>query len=383
MRFFSNPSDKQQRYTAVFFAWWLFINGILSILVATLPFIDEALHTHLPLISQSMIGQLSLRVNTALSFIFGYTLLLVGRGIYKQLRVSWILALIMLGILFCNNLFIYAKINVINLLYLIEIIGLLLSWKIFSQKSKNLRITYSQFIIILSFIIALAYGVIGSYLLKDEFVGIDNWTDAIYFTVVTYSTIGYGNIHPVTEEAKIFVTTMVFFGLGSFAAMLTFIVSAIINRIQAVFQSFKKGKKYMKDHMVICGFNAFTKLIIQQLKSQSTPYILIDQSNEDTSHHQTTSDTLKGYAYDAEILNKANIHHAKNVIIAYDSDADNILSLLSIADTLESSTANKPDIVIRIEQKENIHKAEKLGAREIISPLATAAEQLIYKNANF
>ncbi|WP_325100629.1 ion channel [Francisella tularensis] len=50
----------------------------------------------------------------------------------------------------------------------------------------------------------MSYSVLGLYYLRDEFDGIKNISDAVYFTIVTFSTVGYGDIHPITEEAKLF-----------------------------------------------------------------------------------------------------------------------------------------------------------------------------------
>ena len=126
--------------------------------------------------------------------------------------------------------------------YFIEIIGLIISWSVFDKRAKGLRLTYAQLIVIISFVLILMCGVIGSYILKDQFSGINDWTDAIYFTIVTYSTVGYGDIVPHSESAKLFVMSMIFVGLGTFAAMLTFIVGAFVNRIQNILQTFNKGK---------------------------------------------------------------------------------------------------------------------------------------------
>ncbi len=76
-----------------------------------------------------------------------------------------------------------------------------------------------------------------------NFKAIKDWPDALYFTVVTYSTVGYGDITPLTEEARLFVVSMIFIGLGAFAGILTFIVGSLVNRIQNLLNVFNKGKK--------------------------------------------------------------------------------------------------------------------------------------------
>ncbi len=75
---------------------------------------------------------------------------------------------------------------------------LLLVYRHHFHKLQNDPLHFQKVVAWLSIFMALAYGVIGSYLLRGEFHGIQTWTDAIYYTFETYSTVGYGDILPGT-----------------------------------------------------------------------------------------------------------------------------------------------------------------------------------------
>ena len=78
---------------------------------------------------------------------------------------------------------------------------LLITHRLFKEKSER-RIGYQQLLALTSVLLALSYGMVGSYILRDQFANLKTWLDALYFTVVTYATVGYGDITPLTPQAK-------------------------------------------------------------------------------------------------------------------------------------------------------------------------------------
>ncbi|MDE4949247.1 ion channel, partial [Francisella tularensis subsp. holarctica] len=77
--------------------------------------------------------------------------------------------------------------------------------------------------------------------------------DAVYFTIVTFSTVIYCYIHPITEEAKLFTISFMIVGIGLFATIITVLSGSIINKVTDKFKQ-KNVVSYMKDHMIICGY---------------------------------------------------------------------------------------------------------------------------------
>ena len=364
-------------WVPLFFSILLFCNGIIAIVIAVIPFLSEAFSTsdESHFVFFLIKNQINAKVNTILFLIAGYVLLLLGRGIYKRLRISWFFALLFLVVLLINNLFIFSRVSYLSWLYGVEIFGLLVCYKYFNEKSSKFLLTYTQIIVAISFILIFLYGVIGSYILRLQFVGINSWVDAIYFTVVTYSTVGYGDISPSTENARFFVMSMIFVGLGAFAAMLTFIVGTFVNRLQHILQSFNKGVKRMKNHTIICGLNNLTLSVIDELDSRRNEYIIIDfKSNFSQEDNDIQKKTIYGDTSRISVLKKLNVTEADVIIIAYEQDAYNILTLLSIKAFL---SGNKVKIITRINDSDNIDKAYKLGSDEVISPLVMATNKII------
>ncbi|ORU22119.1 potassium channel protein, partial [Francisella tularensis subsp. holarctica] len=103
------------------------------------------------------------------------------------------------------------------------------------NKKNNKNLSFYQFVIV-TFLLAISYSVLGLYYLRDEFDGIKNISDAVYFTIVTFSTVSYGDIHPITEEAKLFTISIMIVGIGLFATIITVLAGSIINKVTDKFK---------------------------------------------------------------------------------------------------------------------------------------------------
>lgn len=148
-------------------------------------------------------------------------------------------------------------------------------------------------IVVFALISVLLYGTIGSYLLRSQFIGISNFYDAVYYTVVVFSTLGDNVIGPVTLHAKFFVITMVIFGFGSFAMFVSIIFYQVMNHIQKVVSKIEGGKIHMKDHIILCGYGVITELLINKLVRDHRSFILLDN----TEHPELISSGRSDFIY--------------------------------------------------------------------------------------
>ena len=154
----------------------------------------------------------------------------------------------------------------------------------FTHHSERHRWSYAEVIAVLSIIFALAYGIGGAYLLRAEFSGIETWADAVYFTVVTYSTLGYGDMLPQSANAKWFAISMVIVGIGSFITALTVLLGPLIeNRLKGVFAVVSKFQKSV-DHIVVCGYTKVTESIVDELRTRQVPFLIIDGREDFVVH---------------------------------------------------------------------------------------------------
>ncbi len=305
----------------------------------------------------------------------GFCLISLGKGLCERRRKSWGIAVIVLIILCLNNYYTGAlpKTSFISFSLLIL---LLLTNRLFNEKSVSGAAAYQQMLAWISIILALGYGIIGSYYLRSQFSNLKTFADAVYFTMVTYSTVGYGDIYPVTQESKFFTISMILVGLGSFATTFTFVIGPMIeNRIKGVFNIMKRINN-IHGHVIICGYTNLGKALIKKFKANNIPFIVLENSLEKRAELEEDFMTISGVTYQKDTFVNARLSHAKSVICAFESDSENILTILTVKEILEETGNKKTKLISRIDYEENIEKARKLGVTDIVSPTTMAASSI-------
>ncbi len=376
-----NYSSKfKNTYLPLAFAIILSFNGLLAVFSAILPIIKGVFIPEISEVTQHYTLRPGDHINCGLQILLGYALIILGKGLYYRKRKTWYFSVILLVLMIASNVWISSHFNEITIAYIVVVLLLLASYRIFNVKSQPNRFSYYQILVFISVALSFLYGIVGSYLIKDQFNGLKTWGDSVYFTLITYSTIGYGDITPITQTARIFVTTMVLIGLGTFATALTVVVLPVIeDKMQKVLK-IVKGVRKMNNHVVLCGYTTLTKVLIQKLATRKIPFIIID--NVDRSHpvaEKLGYNVVVGNGTDSDILKDASISEADAVISLYESDADNILTGITVNEVLKGK--NKPkSIILRIENEDNIAKALSIGATQVISPSLLAADGILEKS---
>lgn len=355
------------------------LNGLVNLATGVAPFfhlgvVQEQLESMTEYIQFST-GQ---RLSSLLSVAFGIVLMTLGKGLYERRRSAWIGALGVLTVLLANNIYRWS-VPQTAILSVLLLIGLIVLRKHFDVRPEN-GFDLGQALALVTVLIALVYGIGGTYALRGEFSGIETWSDAIYFTFVTYSTLGYGDLLPQTPNAKLFVISMILIGLTSFVTALTVVVGPLIEkRLRGVLHLMSRFQKY-ENHVVVCGFSNVSESIVDELQDQHVPYIVIE-NREDIVHllQSKGHDLLTGDATRTEVLAQANLEDARALIAAADSDSVNTLVGITAKEYREVRGADFR-IVVRVEDEENIEKVQHIGVDEVISP-STMAGRLMAKRA--
>ena len=199
---------------------------------------------------------------------------------------------------------------------------------------------------------------------------LEGWTllDGLYMTIITMTTIGYGEIKPLSEFGRIFT---IFLGLASvgiggyaISTMAAFIVEGDFQRLLRGSKMDKEIAK-LKDHIILCGVGSVGNQIASELFKTGTPFVAVDADESALSHLQRLGDVLciTGDATTDEPLRLAGVERAKGLIVALRDDKDNAFVILS-ARTLNPNLR----IVARLVEEENAEKLRRVGADEIVSP---------------
>lgn len=242
-----------------------------------------------------------------------------------------------------------------------------------SMQEFSFRITLYGIVIL---IIIFAYGILGSiFIMQLDIV------DAIYFTFETIATIGYGDIVPVTNLQKAFVTTLAFAGIGTIAVIISTVMRNITLKLnEARSDSIMKRKiEHMNNHYILCGYGRVGSVVLDELMKRNQNVIVIDkdpnvieslQNNDEISSDENIV-ILHGDASNPEIMKKFNIKKANGLILTTGSDVHNIYIALSIRDVTEDTW-----IVARASRSSNVHRLYNAGADKVISPEASGGSEL-------
>ncbi|GAA4318984.1 potassium channel protein [Pontixanthobacter gangjinensis] len=220
------------------------------------------------------------------------------------------------------------------------------------------KIRFAVSLIILVFIT----GVVGFRFLYDY-----SWVDALYMTIITVSTVGYGEVQPMDAYGKIFTSVFIISGLFIFGFGLSTITEHILNKNNLGNLKRNKMKKRIDsftDHIIVCGYGQNGKEAVQKLKDYRKNFVIIDD-NEEVFHGIEGDDLnyIVGNATEDEVLQTAGIERASTLICALPRDADNLFIVLS-ARQLKKSLK----IISRATEENSYKKLKLAGADNVIMP---------------
>lgn len=313
-----------------------------------------------------------------LQTISSYLLLFFGVLLYSRSRKIWQIVLVMMLIVIACNIFLWANYSVVTIT-LIAFILLICTHKIYDQ---GLFISYGLIFFAGLLVFALLYGVIGVYILRNDFTGIKSLHDAVYFCIVTYSTVGYGDIYPTTIIAKYFVISMIMIGIVIFTSSVTLLVYSMNIVLRKILNNINQGKVGMSNHIIIIGYGILAKILIQQYRNNNTEFLVIDTEKNFDYDRKILFDEKRlfvaAYLGHNETLFKSQAELAHKIIVAYDTDEATIFATMNTREYLESKNlSTTPKIISRILYDENVSKAKRAGADQVVSPHLLAAQQIM------
>ncbi len=219
----------------------------------------------------------------------------------------------------------------------------------------------------------LAVGTVG-------YVVIEHYTplEAIYMAVITITTVGYGEIHALSEAGRVFTMFLLLFGVGSLAFAAHAFTESMIERASSP----ARGKRVMErkisrlnGHTIICGHGRVGKAAAEHLAESGKSFVVLENSKEKCAMLQERDFLyLSGDATSEKTLIKAGIKSAGSLVALLDSDPDNLFTVLTAREL--NPTLH---IVSRSESAYAESKILRAGADSIISPYASAGRRVADK----
>ena len=202
------------------------------------------------------------------------------------------------------------------------------------------------------------------------YMGIEGWSflDSIYMTILTFTTVGYSEVRPLSPVGRAFTTLLMLGGVSTMLYTLSAVVQAVVE--DEFLRSFLRRRRMqsrlsrMRDHFIVCGFGRVGAAVAAEFARQSVPVVIIDRDEDAIAEAGNARyPFVHADATDDEALRRASVERARGLVAALGSDPDNVFVTLS-------ARGVNPDIhiVARMQSADSRANLERAGANRVVSP---------------
>ena len=195
--------------------------------------------------------------------------------------------------------------------------------------------------------------------------------DATYQAVTTLTTVGFREVHPLSDAGKIFTIVLILFGVGTALYALGVLIQTLVEGdLRGVFGRKRMDRKIadLHDHVIVCGWGRVGRAIAKEI-GDAAPIVVLDRDAArlaDSPHLW-----LAGDVTDDAVLLGAGLQRARALVAALDTDAGNLFVTLS-------ARALRPDlfIVSRVRVDESVEKLMRAGADRVVNPQSIGGSRM-------
>ena len=192
------------------------------------------------------------------------------------------------------------------------------------------------------------------------------WIDAFYMTVITITTVGFGEVVPLDDVDKLFTSFLILSSIFILAYAISVITEYMLSKNNIGNLREKRIHKIidnMKDHVIVCGYGRNGKQAVEKLIAYKKPFVIIEKDHQVVDKYTPDALIVEGNASDDEVLKEAGVNRASTLICALPSDADNLFIVLTARQMNPSLR-----IISRATEETSYKKLKLAGADNVILP---------------
>ena len=201
------------------------------------------------------------------------------------------------------------------------------------------------------------------YMLLENMV----FTDALYMTVITITTVGFGEVQTLSPAGRLFTVALIILGVGAATTAISNALGIVLGpRLWISVREHKLERQVMEmaNHHIVCGYGRMGQQVIGDLRARGEKFVLIEMDEDFVPEFvEQNIPHVIGNATLDDILIEAGVKRARGLVAALNDDADNVLATLSAREL-------NPDlyIVARVSNVEIESKLRRAGANRVVSP---------------
>lgn len=270
-------------------------------------------------------------------------------GLLYRARIAWTMSLLLLALMGSYAMW-YGQGHAGLVAYTVVLAATLIGyWRYFDRAS----LTAGSLFAVLSVASLLVYAVFGVLYLGEEFAPpVRDPVTALYFSIVSMSTVGYGDISPQTDAARLFTVSIIILGITVFATSISAVVGPLIGGNVRRLMRERVSHNMRKNHIILAGVSPLAQSLHAALRQRGHEVTVIVPSMEGHPYPQD-ADLLEGDASETAVLLKAGAAHARYILALRQDDSENAFIVMAGreaggADTKLVALANSPQHLSKI-----------------------------------
>jgi voltage-gated potassium channel len=205
-------------------------------------------------------------------------------------------------------------------------------------------------------------------------IGGDEWSiiDSIYMTIITLSTVGFGEVYPLSDLGKLWTVIVIIFGVSGFAAIVYELGAELIQMNTYRSRTMRKKISKLKSHYIICGYGRMGAVIAGELYKKGIPFVIVEINESKINIIQDIGYMhIHGDATMDDILIEAGIEGCEGIVVVLENDQDNLFV------TMSSRNLNKDAYIIsRCALHDTGKKLKRAGANKVVNPYITGGHRM-------